>query len=271
MNFIDDFQEKLEELNVSWDIYGIIDQEDNVFSIGDDTKLLGRVFEILTAPVIESVASDNDLEVEPAERQTFYPDFTLMESEDDENKTAVDIKTTYKRGVYKSGSSKYSYEKGDPKPLKFTLGSFGSYLRDNTKNIRYPYDTYGDHYVVGFAYTRNESASEGVEKSIEDRDDIKSPYEDVEYFVQEKYKVAGIKPGSGNTENIGSFVTNDVEDLQKGKGPFSELGEEVFEDYWRNYGEYRGETTYTDLDGYFQWKAEQEDKSVEAIQKSLFG
>jgi len=56
---------------------------------------------------------------------------------------------------------------------------------------------------------------------------------DFEFFVQEKYKIAIDRPGSGNTKNIGS-VTN-IEALKSGKGPFAELGEEVFDDYWKFY------------------------------------
>ena len=33
------------------------------------------------------------------------------------------------------------------------------------------------------------------------RSQIAFPYCDVKYFIQEKYKIAGDKPGSGNTEN----------------------------------------------------------------------
>lgn len=39
--------------------------------------------------------------------------------------------------------------------------------------------------------------------------------------------------GSGNTRNIGG--TNDINSLLNGMGPFSELGEDVFDDYWMNY------------------------------------
>ena len=69
---------------------------------------------------------------------------------------------------------------------------------------------------------------------------------------KEKYKISGDKPGSGNTENIGSFKTNKMEYLINGEGPFSELGVDVYEDYWTGYKKYRGEDSYTSLDGYFE-------------------
>ena len=37
----------------------------------------------------------------------------------------------------------------------------------------------------------------------------------VKYFIQEKYKIAGDKPGSGNTENIGSISSNIKNYLKK--------------------------------------------------------
>ena len=53
------------------------------------------------------------------------------------------------------------------------------------------------------------------------------------FFVQPKWKIASDRAGSGNTRNIGGVV--EIDDLVAGKGPFSELGEDVFDDYWMNY------------------------------------
>lgn len=55
---------------------------------------------------------------------------------------------------------------------------------------------------------------------IKDLRKLPVPYKDVEVFVQEKYKISGDKPGSGNTENIGSFKTNRMEYLVKEKVHF---------------------------------------------------
>ncbi|MBU1652343.1 hypothetical protein KKA00_08990 [bacterium] len=48
-----------------------------------------------------------------------------------------------------------------------------------------------------------------------------------------KYKIAGKKPGSGNTTNIGSIGSNKIKTFQEGNGVFKTMKE--FEDYWRNY------------------------------------
>ena len=53
------------------------------------------------------------------------------------------------------------------------------------------------------------------------------------FFVQPKWKIANDIPGSGNTRNIGG-ITN-IEKLIKGEGPFAQLGEDVFDDYWMGY------------------------------------
>ena len=65
--------------------------------------------------------------------------------ESDNQKIAVDVKTTYRRftagGTWKAG---------------FTLGSYTSFMRRNTKNIVFPYERYAKHYIIGFIYTRVE-------------------------------------------------------------------------------------------------------------------
>lgn len=262
MDFIEECYAKIDELDLDWDIYGVIDQNDNIYSLTDDSKILGRIFELMVAPAIRGVAEDHDLEVSPADSQTIYPDFTLMESEDDNNKIAVDVKSTYRnfyKQKYTNKDTGVTYEEGDPRPYVFTLGGFASFLRNPTKNIQFHYDDYDKHYIIGFVYSRNTDLEEGNIKDFADRDDISPPCQDIEYFIQEKYKVAGTSPGSGNTENIGSFKTNDIEELKEGNGPFAGRGEEVFEEYWSNYPRYReGDEPFTNLEEYDQWKEDQD-------------
>ena len=62
---------------------------------------------------------------------------------------------------------------------------------------------------------------------------IVSVVREFDLTVQEKYKIAKDRPGSGNTRNIGSCVA--ISELKEGTGPFSELGSEVFDDFWMNY------------------------------------
>ena len=69
--------------------------------------------------------------------------------------------------------------------------------------------------------------------SIDDLKEILSVVKDFDFLVQEKYKIAKDKPGSGNTKNIGSCVK--ISELKKGIGPFSKMGIKVFDDFWMNY------------------------------------
>ncbi len=111
---------------------------------------------------------------------------------------------------------------------------------------------YAKHYVIGFIYERNLDANEGQIYKVEQIAELPRPYKNVEVFVQEKYKIAGEKPGSGNTENIGSYKTSNMDYLIAGEGPFSMLGMKVFEQYWSGYPKYRAMTKdYTSLEEYF--------------------
>lgn len=241
INFIETFYKKIEEKNIDWEVSALVSPSGVLFSLGSDSKLIGRIFELISYNILQEIADENGLILHPSEKQTVYPDFTLMKSEDDKEKIAVDIKTTYRKFL----------KNGEPSGYVFTLGSYASYMRDGKKNIAYPYDEYAKHFVIGFVYSRNENASEGQMYAMEELQKLPVPYNDVEVFVQEKYKISGDKPGSGNTENIGSFRTNKMEYLINGEGPFSKLGIEVYEDYWSGYKKFRGTAAYTSLDGYF--------------------
>lgn len=247
LDFIRLFNKKLEEKDIDWEVSALASPDGKLFSLGSDSKLIGRIFELISYNILQEIADENGLILYPSQQQTVYPDFTLMKSEADTEKIAVDIKTTYRKFL----------KNGQPSGYVFTLGSFASYMRDGKKNISFPYDQYAKHYVIGFVYTRNDNASEGQMFDIKNLGKLPVPYKDVEVFVQEKYKISGDKPGSGNTENIGSFKTNRMEYLVNGEGPFSGLGIDIYEDYWAGYKKYRGELTYTSLDGYFDVQEEQ--------------
>lgn len=247
MDFIRSFKKKVEEKDINWEVSALVSPDGKLISLGSDSKLIGRIFELISYNILQEIADENGFILYPSPKQTVYPDFTLMKNEADTEKIAVDIKTTYRKFL----------KNGQPLRYVFALGSFASYMRDGKKNISFPYDQYAKHYVIDFVYTRNDNASEGQKFDIEDLEKLPVPYKDVEVFVQEKYKIAGDKPGSGNTENIGSYKTNRMDYLVNGEGPFSELGIEIYEDYWAGYKKYRGESSYTSLDGYFEVKEEQ--------------
>lgn len=213
------FKELVKAQKVTWQVLGFYTASGKVYPIGTDTKVLSTVFEAFCAPLIAEIASAGGYEITFA-KQTVYPDFTLTPRSKSESRIAIDVKSTYQQKPTHS--------------FKFTLGSYKSYLRNNTKNIVFPYDQYCAHWVIGFVYQRKET----VPAKVYDVKDVRRicPYSNVRFFIQDKYKVAGKSPGSGNTTNIGSFPTRDIRDLAEGKGPFAELGEDAFEQYWRTYG-----------------------------------
>ena len=243
-NFVELFNNKIRGKKIDWNVSALVAPDGKLYSLGSDSKLIGRIFELISQNVLQEIADENELVLYPSPKQTVYPDFTLMKDENDLEKIAIDIKTTYRK----------FYRDGSPKGYVFTLGSYASFMRDGVKNIAFPYEQYAKHYVICFVYTRNEKASEGQVYSLEELTSLQIPYKDVEVFVQEKYKIAGEKPGSGNTENIGSYKTNDLKCLIDGEGPFSELGIELFDDYWAGYPKYRSAIkNYTSLDEYFDF------------------
>lgn len=242
---VKEFYKKMEEINL--DVLGVVGGDGKIHTLGTDSKIIGRMFEMLTQPVLEEIAEENGLILKTPHSQTVYPDFIIMQNEKCHDKIAIDIKTTY--------------IDRDESPIKFTLGSFGSYMRNNSKNIEYLYTDYVKHYVICFVYKRNDVAQNSKVFQYENRDDIVVPYYGVQYFIQEKYKIAGDRPGSGNTENIGSFVTKDINLLREGKGPFGELGEDIFDMYWKHYPKYRAEVKeYTTLEEFTKWFLTLEEK-----------
>jgi hypothetical protein len=242
IDFADAFTEKMREKEPSYEIRGLLASDDRVYPLGTDTKVLSTIFELLVRPLVYEIARENGLLVREPDQQNYYPDFTLMQDESDNEKIAIDVKSTYRdisrRGTWRAG---------------FTLGSYTSFLRNNTKNILFPYDQYTKDFIIGFIYTRTLIGEEHF-FSLSDREQITCPYVDVEWFIQEKYRISGERAGSGNTTNIGSIIASSVEDFAAGNGPFADAGEEVFLDYWRNYGRTAATREYSNLSEYYAWK-----------------
>ncbi|MBC6416448.1 MAG: restriction endonuclease, partial [Rhodospirillales bacterium] len=118
----------------------------------------------------------------------------------------------------------------------YTLGSYTSYIRPETeaKNIVFPYSQYGQHWIIGFVYKRAEGKrnTSGRIYSFDTLRHIPIPFDDVEVFMQEKWRIAGDRAGSGNTANVGSIYAT-VQDFSAGNGVFASEAE--FLEYWRGY------------------------------------
>jgi hypothetical protein len=238
------FNTAVENASIAWTAVGFLGENGNVYPFGTDTKVISTVFECFAGPLLTDIAEAHGYIVEGS-AQTVYPDFTLS-PKNGSGRIAIDIKTTY-RDYNASGSVKR---------FRYTLGSYTSFLREPTKNIRYPYPEYAGHWVIGFLYSR----AEGVSAKVYGRQEaasLRAPYKDVEFFVQEKHKIVGESPGSGNTANIGSFPTTDINDLREGRGPFSKLGKEICDDYWRNYTSVASRRPYSNVTEFLEWRKTQ--------------
>ncbi|RMH74325.1 MAG: restriction endonuclease [Gemmatimonadetes bacterium] len=209
-----------------WTVKGFIDTFRNVYTISSDTKIVSKILEIHLFPRILAFAGDHGFALVLAEHQNYYPDISFVSKQDDSVRFAVDFKTTYRL---------------PDKPWLcngFTLGSHGKYFQDrtSTKNIQFPYGSYSGHFCLGIIYDRSDGASIDETRSypIEQLHSITSVISNIQFFVAEKWRIAGDKGGSGNTANIGSIQR--IDDILSGNGMFSKLGEEWFDDYWMNYG-----------------------------------
>lgn len=243
-SFIEELKQYVSTETGEWTIKGFVDVYKNIFTISSDTKIISKILEIHLFPELLRFADQAGFNIVLAEKQNWYPDLTFVHKVNSNIKFALDLKTTYRRNDNSAG---------------FTLGSFGAYFkeRDKTKNIQFPYNQYTGHYCLGVIYTRvdfdelseteifqvEELDSEGENNTligqrevtqIKKLQSITSVIKDFDFFVAPKWKIASDGKGSGNTANIGSV--KNLDDLKKGTGVFSKLGEKWFDEYWMNYG-----------------------------------
>lgn len=211
----------LAEIQNGYSLCGVVDRRARVYPLGSDTKVISTLFEIVTRQAVTAYADKTGLHPAEPQQQNYYPDFTLMRDKADRNKVAIDVKTTYREGQTH---------------FRYTLGSYTSYIHPETeeRNIAFPYSDYGEHWIIGFVYRRMESRKDtsGRVFSFNTLEQVPVPFDDVEVFVQEKWKIAGDTAGSGNTNNIGS-ISGTIADFREGRGVFESEAE--FLEYWRGY------------------------------------
>ncbi|HNR17766.1 MAG TPA: type II restriction endonuclease [Chitinophagaceae bacterium] len=227
MNFKDEFKNAITRLypnGLEWDLVGVLTKSSKVYTLSYDSKILSGIFEILCEPVIIEIAEQNGYELFKGV-QNQYPEFTLFDPAKPNSKIAVDIKSTYRQKL----------KNGNVKPFAFTLGSYRSYLQDPSgkKGILFPYSDYSEHWVIGFLYDRNLKLKNIEIRSIIEAAQLEAPYSNIEFFVQHKHSIAGKVKGSGNTTNISSIKSCNIEDFSEGRGPFKT--KEEFENFWKNF------------------------------------
>ena len=213
-------------LNDEWTMRGVIDIFKTVYPLPSDTKVISRIFELHLLPHFLQFAKIGNFRLEPAEHQNWYPDLTFVSKLNPIVKFAVDLKTTYR-------------DENNPNFCNgFTLGSHGEYFidRKSKKNVQYPYGDYLGHFCVGIIYSRKPQHSVNNPRSftVKDVEKIPAMLENLLIFAEEKWKIASDNQGSGNTANIGSIKC--IEDIIAGRGVFSLAGEELFDEFWVNFG-----------------------------------
>ena len=216
---VSDFRQTISTEDGDWIVKGFIDTNKNIYTISADTKVISKIIELYIFPKIYAFAQNNGLEIELTEQQNFYPDITFKDKEG--NLFAVDLKSSYRKdSTHING---------------MTLGAFTGYFRErnSTKNVTHPYGNYKAHVVLGIIYDTVRDIDERKVYGIDQLNEIVSVIKNFDFFVQEKWKIAIDRPGSGNTKNIGSV--SKIEDLKQGNGSFAKLGEAIFDNYWMEY------------------------------------
>lgn len=241
-NFKAVFERRLAATVQQYAISGVISQDGLIYPLGSDTKVLSTIFELYTRPLVIAAAEEMGLQVIEPTAQNHYPDFTLCTGADCRRKIAVDVKTTYVTHPRQK--------------FAFTLGGYTSFIRtgNEKKNIVFPVGDYLEHWVVGYVYERvaDKSAKRQAQYTIDEVKEIPLPYQNVRVFVQEKWRIASGRPGSGNTTNIGS-IRGTIEDFRAGNGPFE--SESEFLDYWSKIGRTKADRTdFHNIESYRQWR-----------------
>ena len=224
--FIADLGSEIGTDDGQWAVKGFIDVYRSIYTISADTKIVSKILEIHLLPKLSAFAAEAGYAIVLADHQNYYPDMSFVKTDNRDIKFAVDFKTTYRLQDYPGFCN------------GFTIGSHGEYFvnRSSTKNIQFPYKEYAGHFCLGIIYSRNIAANIDETKvfKFKDLQSIVSVIRDFQFFVQEKWKIASDKSGSGNTANIGSI--SNINDIVSGNGMFSNLGENWFDEYWMNYG-----------------------------------
>lgn len=229
-----------------WIVKGFIDIFRNVYTISADTKVVSKLIELMLFPHFVAFAARHNFKLVLTREQNHYPDLTFVDVAG--YKFAVDLKSTYRITSTTVNT--------------MTLGAFTGYFRNraSNKNATFPYGEYAGHFVLGVIYSRADLDIDELKiYTVDDVELIPSVVKDLQFFAQPKYRIAKDQPGSGNTKNIGAVGRLDA--LVNGTGPFAELGEEVFDDYWMFYltrdmarAAELGRPPYTSLATYFEFK-----------------
>jgi hypothetical protein len=197
-----------------WEVVGLLLEDQSVIDVPSDSRAISAIFEQLVVERIKPIAQRYRCVLEEGGGRE-YPDITLRNIPGFEGKIAIDVKTSRKKSANTIGG--------------FTIGTYLGYFRTPDKKvgtIRYPYGDYAQHWIVGLCYE-----FETYEKKIGDLVEEKFRITDIDVIVQEKWRIASRRTGSGTTKHMRS-ITN-IGGLKAGRGEFG--SREEFLEYWRRY------------------------------------
>src|SRR5438477_6660848 len=90
--FAKDLQSYVSSDDGQWTVKGFIDVFKNVYTITADTKIVSKILEIHLFPKLLAFADQQNLRVVLAEKQNWYPDFSMVGKDRPEIRFAIDLK-----------------------------------------------------------------------------------------------------------------------------------------------------------------------------------
>lgn len=100
---ISSFYNKMADQN--FEAYGILDSNNKIHTLGTDSKIIGRIFEMFSQPVLEEIATENGYILKTPESQTVYPDFIMMTSENSNEKLLLILRQHIFHLIVRASSS----------------------------------------------------------------------------------------------------------------------------------------------------------------------
>lgn len=88
-----------EMAKVSFNSLGMIDDQNIIHTFGTDSKIIGRLFEMFTEPILAKVAHKYSYELETPKAQNVYPDFTFIDPESPNKKNSYRCKNNISKNT----------------------------------------------------------------------------------------------------------------------------------------------------------------------------
>ena len=192
--------------DISWNFVGILDTKKRIHPIPKNLNFQA-LFERLVLEKLAILSKEHKIEVIDNENIRSYPDMVLKGGKLGNKLVALDVKTGRRVGN-RTG---------------FTLGSYAGYFRKCDKKLccngQYCYDDFTDHWDICFIY------------DWDGKKDTLHMISNIQIVVQEKWRLASRRTGTGTTTAIGSI--NDIDKIISGQGDFKNEAE--FIKYWKKY------------------------------------